>query len=60
MRGLRSTGPLVVLLVFLWNAKAQTPAKDESPPGKVRTYYIAADEVQWNYQPGIPLNILKR
>jgi manganese oxidase len=57
MRGWRWTGPLVVLLVFSWNAKAQVPANNGSP-GKVRTYYIAADEVQWNYQPGTALRLL--
>jgi len=30
--------------------EAHTPAKTSSPR-KVRTYYIAADEVQWDYQP---------
>lgn len=32
---------------------AHAPHKASSP-GKVRTYYIAADEVQWNYMPGQP------
>lgn len=24
----------------------------DAPPGKIRTYYIAADEVEWDYAPG--------
>ncbi len=27
-------------------------ARAESAPGKVRTYYVAADEVEWDYAPG--------
>ncbi len=30
--------------------QAETP-EDMHEPGKVRSYYIAADEVQWNYMP---------
>jgi FtsP/CotA-like multicopper oxidase with cupredoxin domain len=38
--------------------EARGPVKT-SPRGKVRTYYIAADEVQWNYLPTQPSYLLK-
>jgi hypothetical protein len=38
---------LTALLVLL-----STIAFGQSP-GKIRTYYIAADEVHWDYAPGI-------
>ncbi len=37
--------------------EAQAGAKT-SVPGKLRTYYIAADEVQWNYLPTSPTYLL--
>jgi manganese oxidase len=37
---------------------AQAPAKVKSRP-KVRTYYIAADEVEWNYLPTAPTYLLR-
>jgi manganese oxidase len=50
-----TTGSLAVavLLAFFVRTAADTPAK-EIPPPKVHTYYIAADEVQWNYLPSTP------
>jgi hypothetical protein len=42
-------------LVFLALAGiAATPAafSQSSSPSKVRTYYVAADEVEWDYAPG--------
>ena len=38
--------PLVVALAALVTAAAHPPA------GRVRAYYVAADEVEWNYAPG--------
>ena len=44
---------VAVLLAFFVRTAAYTPAK-EIPPPKAHTYYIAADEVQWNYLPSTP------
>lgn len=41
---------LIVVAALLAGLAQLAPA--QSPPGKVRTYYIAADEVNWNYAPG--------
>lgn len=41
---------LIVVVALLAGLAQLAPA--QSPPGKVRTYYIAADEVNWNYAPG--------
>src|SRR4026209_1494274 len=30
----------------------QSTAAQKTTPGKVRTYYLAADEVTWDYAPG--------
>jgi FtsP/CotA-like multicopper oxidase with cupredoxin domain len=48
---------VAVLLAVLAPLEAQAPARSGSP-GKVRTYYIAADEVQWNYLPTAPTYVL--
>jgi manganese oxidase len=58
VKGFRSGGLLAVLLPPLFTLLAtQTLAKPGSQP-KVHTYYIAADEVRWNYLPtarvGVP------
>ena len=45
-----------VLLIFGWGlaaslcAMAGNPPQSQSP-AKVRTYYVAADEVDWDYAP---------
>ena len=46
------TAGVVVLIGWLaqFNATAQSSTK--SANGKVRTYYVAADEVEWDYAPG--------
>ena len=42
----------LVLAFAVTGAVAHAKPRDSSAtPGKVRTYYIAADEVQWNYSP---------
>lgn len=41
---------IMVLAVCGWAAQA-AQSRASSPTGKVRTYYIAADEVQWDYAP---------
>ncbi len=64
MRGLCFAGIVIGLLAGAPRSESQAahkpamrmgaaaPAKAKAlPPGKVRTYYIAADEVQWNYLP---------
>ena len=51
MKALTSGGLAVaVLLALFMHPAAQTPAKASAQP-KVHAYYIAADEVQWNYLP---------
>lgn len=42
---------LAVAAVWLPGAPAQTTKERADGGGKVRTYYIAADEVDWNYAP---------
>lgn len=42
------------LLLFLWVPSAIAPVNSKaetSPASPVRTYYIAADEIMWNYLP---------
>jgi FtsP/CotA-like multicopper oxidase with cupredoxin domain len=50
LKRVRFVGLVVALLGVFGRTEAQAPAKASSQ-GKVRTYYIAADEVQWNYLP---------
>ncbi len=44
-----------------------THAASKTPPGKTRTYYVAADEVDWDYAPsgqdeamGMPFDAVAR
>ncbi len=68
MKGLYFAGLMVSLLGSPVFTRAQAPAKPASmekgigeskafqktdEPGKLRTYYIAADEVNWNYLPKV-------
>lgn len=51
---MRKLLPIALLCVFVSAAGAQAPAKKaehRDAPGKVRTYYVAADEVEWDYVP---------
>jgi FtsP/CotA-like multicopper oxidase with cupredoxin domain len=57
LKRLRFTGLAVALLAGFARTEAQAPA-EVSPQGKVHTYYIAADEVQWNYLPTAPTYLL--
>jgi manganese oxidase len=74
MKGWCSAGFMVALLAIFAHAEAQqSPAKAHSggmrmeaqEPAKVssrhkiRIYYIAADEVQWNYMPTAPTYLLR-
>lgn len=47
---------VVVPAVAAHTETKAAPGRDSQ--GKVHTYYIAADEVQWNYQPTLPLHLL--
>jgi len=63
---------ILALLAVIPATKGQSPANQKgmrmgtqgsssaavAAPGKERTYYIAADEVQWNYQPTTPTYLL--
>jgi FtsP/CotA-like multicopper oxidase with cupredoxin domain len=49
---LRLAGFVVALLAGVVRTEAQAPANVGSQ-GKVHTYYIAADEVRWNYVPAL-------
>lgn len=47
----------VVILLWAGNASPQimsaaSNTSNQSPPGRTRTYYIAADDVTWDYVPG--------
>jgi manganese oxidase len=57
LKVIRFVGFVVALLVVLGRTEAQVPAKAASQ-GKVHTYYIAADEVLWNYLPTAPTYLL--
>ena len=35
------------------------PGRHKEIPGKIRTYYIAADEIQWNYIPTTPTFVMR-
>jgi len=74
MTGWCRAGLAVALLTFFVRVEAQTSAKTSSggmrmeargksiktnSPGKIHTYYIAADEVQWNYMPTTPTYLLR-
>jgi len=73
MKGLYFAGLMVSLLGSPIFTRAQAPAKPASmdmlmeeahapqktdEPGKLRTYYIAADEVNWNYMPKVAVYLL--
>jgi len=55
VRQLQTPVAILGVLGSLLSASAQMPVEKPSSrptaPGKVRTYYIAADEVSWNYAP---------
>jgi manganese oxidase len=57
LNGRRLGALIVVLLGILTPMQAQAPASAELQP-TIRTYYIAADEVQWNYQPSAAMYVL--
>ena len=57
MKGWFWAGLLGALLVVPAERDARAADKEGQP--RVRTYYIAADEVQWNYLPSQPLNVLR-
>ncbi len=57
MKGRRFAGLLVLFVAVSGALEAKSAAEEAGQP-RVRTYYIAADEVQWNYLPSQPLNIL--
>ncbi|MGB6200331.1 MAG: hypothetical protein WA871_13020 [Candidatus Acidiferrales bacterium] len=40
---------LIAILLVAPAARSQTPQSE--PAGKTRTYYVAADEVNWDYAP---------
>jgi len=42
----------LVCLTAICLAVTASASQQEIPPPKVRTYYIAADEVEWDYAPG--------
>ena len=58
MRGFRFPALLVVFLAAFSRTEAQSQAKPKPLP-RVRTYFIAADEVKWNYLPSIPPLLLR-
>jgi len=41
----------LVLAIFCLAALTPAPSTQPAPAGQVRTYYIAADEIDWNYFP---------
>lgn len=51
MRAHRILCPAVLLLAFMATGAGRIAAAPSSRP-KVHTYYIAADEIVWDYQPG--------
>jgi FtsP/CotA-like multicopper oxidase with cupredoxin domain len=42
---------LLSLCLFYLEALAASGISPPTPPGKTRTYYIAAEEIEWNYTP---------
>jgi manganese oxidase len=58
LKGFRFAGLLLALVALLAFSAAQIPATAGAQPN-VHTYYIAADEVQWNYVPTTPTHVLK-
>ena len=42
---------LAMAVAFTWTFHGSLPGSAAAPAGKTRTYYIAADPVQWNYAP---------
>jgi hephaestin len=42
---------LAMAVAFTWTFGGSLPDGASAPSGKTRTYYIAADSVQWNYAP---------
>jgi manganese oxidase len=57
LKALRVAGLAVASLAVFGPAEGQPAAKTSSSL-KVHTYYIAADEVQWNYLPTAPTHVL--
>jgi len=58
LKGCRLVALIVVLLGIFAQMTAQAPAHANSQP-KVHTYYIAADDVQWNYLPSLSTFVLR-
>jgi manganese oxidase len=56
-KAFRFAGLLVALIALLAYSTVQIPAKASEQP-HVHTYYIAADEVQWNYLPSAATFVL--
>ena len=44
---------LPVLIAIALSFPTASFAQGTQMPGKTRTYYIAADEVDWDYAPGV-------
>ena len=49
LRGIRLT--VFVFAVSVFTVQSLAAAKNDSTTGKIRQYYIAADEVEWDYAP---------
>jgi manganese oxidase len=58
LKGLRLAG-LVVALLAAFSSTAVQAADREGSQRKGHTYYIAADEVRWNYLPTAPTYLLR-
>ena len=58
LNGLRLARVLITFGAALAHMEARAPSKGISP-GKLHTYYIAADEVHWNYLPTAATFVLK-
>lgn len=58
MRRLRLPGLMVAILIAMAFHALQMPARADSQP-RIRTYYIAADEVNWNYIPGPRMYVIR-
>ena len=46
-----STAVVLLVLMSAVHSQAATGSAADAPAGAVRTYYIAADEIEWNYAP---------
>ena len=42
---------ICTLILMVFSAEALSQPAGQTPPGKTRTYYIAAEEIEWNYAP---------